>query len=140
MTKRVRTAKSRMKAPKVASGRPGGPTRKRLKHISADVMRQGRRYERALDRQANAQRRRCESPTRSRSQRPGGESLRAKERLELAVHLSTTVGVARVAKQFEMYDKAKECEPDLLRRRAGIWDRQVGGYYAAYQRPGKLGP
>jgi hypothetical protein len=28
--------------------RPGGPTPKRLKHISADVMRQGRRYRRAL--------------------------------------------------------------------------------------------
>jgi hypothetical protein len=50
-TKRVRTAKSR-KAREAFSGRPGGPTRKRLKRIAGDVMRQERRDRRALDRQA----------------------------------------------------------------------------------------
>jgi hypothetical protein len=50
-TKRVRTAKSR-KPREAFSGRPGGPTRKRLKRIAGDVMRQERRDRRALDRQA----------------------------------------------------------------------------------------
>jgi hypothetical protein len=50
-TKRVRTAKSR-NAREALSGRPGGPTRKRLKRIAGDVMRQERRDRRALDRQA----------------------------------------------------------------------------------------
>ena len=40
-TKRVRTAKSRKKAHEAASG-PGGPTRKRLKHIAGDVMRRSK--------------------------------------------------------------------------------------------------
>ena len=50
-TKRVRTAKSRKKAHEAASG-PGGPTRKRLKHIAGDVMRQEQSDRRALDREA----------------------------------------------------------------------------------------
>ena len=39
-TKRVRTAKSR-KAREAFSGRPGGPTRKRLKRIAGDVIEAG---------------------------------------------------------------------------------------------------
>jgi len=35
-----------------ASGRPGGPTAKRLKHVAEDVMSQERRDRRSLDRQA----------------------------------------------------------------------------------------
>jgi hypothetical protein len=51
-TKRARTTKSQKKGQEVASGRPGGPTRKRLKHIAGDVMSQDRRDRRAFDRQA----------------------------------------------------------------------------------------
>lgn len=51
-TKRARTVKSRKKAHEVASGRPGGPTRKRLKNIAGDVMTQERRDRRSLDRRA----------------------------------------------------------------------------------------
>jgi hypothetical protein len=61
-TKRVRTAKSRKKAHEAASGRPGGPTRKRLKHIAGDVMRQERSERRALDRQAERAARKVRKP------------------------------------------------------------------------------
>ena len=60
-TKRVRTAKSRKKAHEAASG-PGGPTRKRLKHIAGDVMRQERSERRALDRQAERAARKVRKP------------------------------------------------------------------------------
>ena len=60
-TKRVRTAKSRKKAHEAASG-PGGPTRKRLKHIAGDVMRQERSERRALDRQAKRAARKVRKP------------------------------------------------------------------------------
>jgi hypothetical protein len=48
-TKQLRTAKSR-RAHEVASGKPGGPTRKRLKQIAGDVMTHERRDRRSLDR------------------------------------------------------------------------------------------
>ena len=60
-TKRVRTAKSRKKAHEAASG-PGGPTRKRLKHIAGDVMRQEQSDRRALDRQAERAARKARQP------------------------------------------------------------------------------
>jgi hypothetical protein len=61
-TKRARTAKSRTKAHGVAAGRPGRPTRKRLKHIAEDVMSQEHRDRRALDRQAERTARRARKP------------------------------------------------------------------------------
>jgi hypothetical protein len=50
-TKQLRTAKSR-RAHEVASGKPGGPTRKRLKQIAGDVVTHERRGRRSLDRHA----------------------------------------------------------------------------------------
>jgi hypothetical protein len=61
-TKRARTGKSRQKARNVAAGKPGGPTRKRLKHIAEDVMTQERRDRRALDRQAERTARKARKP------------------------------------------------------------------------------
>jgi hypothetical protein len=46
-TRRDRTTKSRQKASKLAAGKPGRPTRKRLKHIAEDVMTQERRDRRS---------------------------------------------------------------------------------------------
>jgi hypothetical protein len=60
-TKRARAAKSREKA-HAAAGKPGGPTRKRLRHIAADVMSQERRDRRALDRQAERTARKARKP------------------------------------------------------------------------------
>jgi hypothetical protein len=64
-TKRARTAKSRQKAHAVAAGKPGGPTRKRLKHIAEDVMSQERRDRRALDSQAERTARKARKPDRT---------------------------------------------------------------------------
>jgi hypothetical protein len=61
-TKRARTAKGRPQAHNVAAGKPGGPTRKRLKHIAADVMSLERRDRRALDRQAERTARKARKP------------------------------------------------------------------------------
>jgi hypothetical protein len=61
-TKRARTAKSRQKARNVAAGKPGRPTRKRLKHVAEDVMTQERRDRRALDRQAERTARKARKP------------------------------------------------------------------------------
>ena len=43
-------------------GKPGRPTRKRLKHIAEDVMTQERRDRRALDRQAERTARKARKP------------------------------------------------------------------------------
>jgi hypothetical protein len=59
-TKRARTAKGRQQAHGVAAGKR--PTRKRLKHIAADVMTQERRDRRALDRQAERTARKARKP------------------------------------------------------------------------------
>jgi hypothetical protein len=64
-TKRARTAKSRQQARDVGAGKPGGPTRKRLKHIAEDVMSQERRDRRALDRQAERTARKARKPDRT---------------------------------------------------------------------------
>jgi hypothetical protein len=61
-TKRAHTPNSRQKAHGVAAGKPGGPTRKRLKHIAEDVMTQERRDRRALDRQAERTARKARKP------------------------------------------------------------------------------
>jgi len=60
-TRRAGTAK-RQKASKLAAGKPGRPTRKRLKHIAEDVMTQERRDRRALDRQAERTARSARKP------------------------------------------------------------------------------
>jgi hypothetical protein len=61
-TKRAGTAKGRPQAHAVAAGKPGGPTRKRMKHIAEDVMTQERRDRRALDRQAERTARKARKP------------------------------------------------------------------------------
>ena len=44
--------RKRANAAQTSSGRPGGPTKKRLNHIAGDVMAQERRDRRSIDRQA----------------------------------------------------------------------------------------
>jgi hypothetical protein len=47
-----KTKRKSARAKQTASGRPGGPTKKRLTHIAGDVMAQERRDRRSLDQQA----------------------------------------------------------------------------------------